>query len=253
MSLLDHTFVINLDSRPDKWVQVSRQLAAIGVPEPMRVAATISKTAEVVGCSLSHIKCIELAKTMNLPHVFVCEDNFRCVDYARFKSSLGQFEAENMGHIDANQKQTENKIGRWDVLLLGGNNIPPYTTISGVDYCVCVENCQTSVGYIVLAHMYDTLIRNFKEGVIQLMRQPERQDEFAIDVYWRRLQADGTWYLLTPLTITTGFTCNVNGGACNQAQNQMSACSRNMLDLDKHWLLSPMYANREKKRAVAPK
>ena len=185
-----------------------------------------------------------MAKSMNLPQVFICEDEFRCVDPARFKNSLSKFEAENSGNKHGGDSTPEKRIGKWDVLLLGGNNIPPYTTIAGVDCCVCVGNCQTTVGYIVRAHAYEALIRNFREGADQLIRHPDRPDEFAVGVYWKRLQAKGTWFLLVPLTITrqTGPR-----GVEPQGVNY----DRNMLDLDKDWLLSPMYANREKKTPAA--
>ena len=245
MTLLDHTFVISRDPRPDKWAQVCRHLSAIGVPNPVCVNA-VNASADAVKTSLSHLLCLERAKSQNLPHVFVCDEHFRCVDHVRFRNSFSKFETEN-------GESTPGRVGRWDVLLLGGNNTPPYTTVPGVDYCVCVENCRTAVGYIVLAHAYDAVIQNIREGVGQLIQSLSpcigpgsstgKQGEFEMDVYWTRLQARGTWYLLTPLTIITGVVCS------GETTDDLSRHhGRSMLDLDKYWLLSPMYADRERKK-----
>lgn len=233
MTLLDRVFVISRDNRPDKWAQVCRHLAAIGAPTPERVSACKAST-DAVKTSLSHLMCIQRAKNQGLPCVFVCDENFRCVDHVRFRNSFGRFEAEN-----SNPEQS--RIGRWDVLLLGGNNTPPYTTVPGIDYCVCVGNCRTAVGYIVLAHAYDKVIRNIRDGAEQLIRCPSQQNE--MDVFWTQLQARGTWYLLTPLTIITGFSC-----FGETTEDSSRHHGRSMLDLDKHWLLSPMYADRERKQ-----
>jgi len=50
----------------------------------------------------------------------------------------------------------------WDVILIGGNNLKPYTIIN--DDLVKISNCQTSTAYIIKANYYDKLIKNLKEG-----------------------------------------------------------------------------------------
>jgi hypothetical protein len=89
---------------------------------------------------------------------------------------------------------------------------------------------------MVKNHMYDTLIKNFKEGVTLLMREPARGDSYALDVYWFPLQQDGSWYLLTPLTVTQ------QSGYSN-VENRVVNYDRLLLNLDKGWLMSPMHAD----------
>ena len=48
----------------------------------------------------------------------------------------------------------------WDVLIIGGNNVPPYKQY--YEYCARVFNCQTTTGYIVKEEFYDVMIDNFK-------------------------------------------------------------------------------------------
>ena len=52
-------------------------------------------------------------------------------------------------------KKFNNKINTWDVLLIGGNVIQPYTQIE--DFCLKVTNIQTTTGYVVKKHYYKYL------------------------------------------------------------------------------------------------
>jgi hypothetical protein len=92
--------------------------------------------------------------------------------------------------------------GRWDVLIIGGNNCPPFEPFA--DYAIRVRNCQTTTGYIVAQPYYDTLISNFRESAANLMRHPQNRRQYALDIYWKQLQQlpDSRWYMLIPPTVT---------------------------------------------------
>jgi GR25 family glycosyltransferase involved in LPS biosynthesis len=111
MNLLKNTLYINLEHREDRKFHVVAQLKKIGCENPERFPAVQAKDG-AVGCSLSHIKCLELAKARGWEYVCIVEDDFRCVDPAKFRKSLADFQ--------------ENSDIQWDVLLLGGNNCPPH-------------------------------------------------------------------------------------------------------------------------------
>lgn len=222
MNLLQNTLFINLESREDRKFHVVHQLKQLGVENPQRFNAV--KTASgAVGCSLSHIKCIELAKKNEWDYVAVIEDDFKCVNPEIFRSSLKKF-----------QEKSENDGIQWDVLLLGGNNVPPYTVPAGVDYCVQITNVQSTVGYIVKKSFYDTMIANYREGVAQLMKNPTNKRQFAIDMYWKTLQSSGRWFMLTPLTITQ---CE----SYSDVEQRNTNYDHLMLDLDKKWLFEQAY------------
>ena len=75
MELLKHTIFINLEHRKDRLEHVLVELKKININAPERFNAI--KTANgAVGCSMSHIKCLELAKERNYPFVFICEEMF---------------------------------------------------------------------------------------------------------------------------------------------------------------------------------
>ena len=96
------------------------------------------------------------------------------------------------------KNEGENDLNsNWNVLLLAGNNVPPYRKID--DTCIQVSHCQTTTGYIVKQSYYDILIDNIKTGIEHLMKKPDRHIDYAIDKYWIKLQKQHTWYMLAPV------------------------------------------------------
>jgi len=87
---------------------------------------------------------------------------------------------------------------KWDVLLLGTNMAPPFEQID--EHHARVFNAQTTTGYIVKQHYYETLLNNFKESLERFSKFPIKS-LYAIDIYWKQLQKRDQWYVLTPLTI----------------------------------------------------
>jgi glycosyl transferase family 25 len=190
-SLLRHALYINLESRPDRLALILQQLKSIGVVSPERVVGVRTEPG-AIGCTLSHIHCLKLAQTRNWDHVCIFEDDFKCIDPERFKQSLSEFENNHIA----------DGVGNWSVLMLGGNCFSSHTNLPGVDYCIQIGQACCTVGYVVKKHMYSTLIKNFEEGVTRLIREPSKGSVYALDIFWLPLQRDGTWYLLTPLTVT---------------------------------------------------
>jgi hypothetical protein len=45
------------------------------------------------------------------------------------------------------------------------------------------------------------LIRNFEEGLAGLTANPNNKPEFACDMYWKRLQREHRWFLITPICV----------------------------------------------------
>jgi len=150
-----------------------------------------------------------MAKKENWPHVFICEDDITFMNPALFMSKLAQF--------------AESKI-EWDVLIVSGNTAPPFG--ESTDFCIRTFNVQSTTGYIVQQHYYDTMIANFREGVQHLMKDPENKREFAIDMYWKRLQQVGRWYILIPLSV-------YQYSNYSDVENKNVDYSRLMLDLEK--------------------
>jgi GR25 family glycosyltransferase involved in LPS biosynthesis len=178
-------FYINLNSRVDRKLHVERQLDLVGIRDNVKRFNAIHNVNGRIGCSLSHLKCIQMAKEQNMEFVLILEDDVLFLLPDDFVENVNKF--------------LSNPQNKWDVLLLAGNNLPPFTTNDEVS--IRVTHCQTTTGYIVRKHYYDTLISNIKEGVAKLMKNPEHHYYFAIDKYWIHLQKQHRWMLLVPLIV----------------------------------------------------
>jgi glycosyl transferase family 25 len=183
ISDIKHAFYINLLSRPDRKHHVEKQLSSIGINAERFNAIKMKNGA--IGCSMSHLKIIETAKLNNWEHVLIVEDDILFTKPLVF---IEQFNKFLSNHDD------------FDVVLIAGNNLPPYSRID--DTCVQVTHCQTTTGYLVKKHYYDKLINNYKDGILKLIKNPSKHIFFAIDKHWFKLQQTDKWYLITPLTVT---------------------------------------------------
>jgi len=211
MDLFEHTLFINLDERTDRLAHVTAEFAKIGIVAE-RVKA-IKMATGAVGCTMSHIRCLELAKQRGYEQVFICEDDITFTNPELFKANLEKF--------------SDNDEIMWDLLIVGGNNVPPYQQVT--EYCARVFYCQTTTGYVVKKHYYDTLLENFKESARQLMRDPKNHSTYALDMYWKRLQKQDFWYMITPPTVT-------QYESYSDIENRVVDYERAMLDMDKPWL-----------------
>jgi GR25 family glycosyltransferase involved in LPS biosynthesis len=178
---MEHTLYINLKQRRDRRQQVESQLESIGVTGE-RMEAVYCKQGGV-GCAMSHIQCLEYAKSQKWSHVFICEDDIEFTNPSLLKSQLATFLQSNIA---------------WDVLLVGANLGPPFDKESG---CLRVFNAQTTTGYIVKNHYYDTLIQSFQQSVGKLIENYQLLPLYAIDIHWKKLQQRDRWYILYPLTV----------------------------------------------------
>lgn len=183
ISDINHVVYINLDSRPDRKLHVERELTSIGIlSENITRFSAIELNDGALGCSLSHLNCIRKAKEANWPHILLVEDDIRFIDIPKFKEQFSKL---------------LKTIDRWDVVLLAGNNVGPYTIVSNC--AVKIEACQTTTGYLVKQEYYDTLITNFENGIQNLMKYPNLRPLYAIDKYWFSLQTKDTWLMVYPL------------------------------------------------------
>jgi GR25 family glycosyltransferase involved in LPS biosynthesis len=221
MELFEHTLFINLENRKDRLEHALTEFKKMNI-NAERVNAVKMKNG-AIGCTMSHIKCIELAKSRDWEQVFICEDDITFLNPELLKQNIEMF--------------YNNDDILWDVLIIGGNNVPPYQQL--YEYAARIFRNQTTTGYIVNKHYYDTLLKNFKESAANLLRNPDNKREYALDIYWNRLQMQDFWYMITPPTVT-------------QYENYSDIEKRNtnydflMLDMEKQWYLDQLKLENEK-------
>ena len=173
---------INLKYRTDRRIYTEKQFLNIGI-NAHRMEA-IESPDGAIGCTLSHIRCIEYAKKHNLSSICICEDDILFTNPTLFITKLETFLQSDI---------------EWDVLLVGANIAPPFEKTN--DFCMKVYNAQTTTGYIVKQHYYDTLLKNFKDGLTSLLKNTDKKREYAIDMYWKILQKQDKWFILIPLSV----------------------------------------------------
>jgi GR25 family glycosyltransferase involved in LPS biosynthesis len=149
---------------------------------PERVDAIECKNG-AIGCALSHIKCIELAKQRNLPYACICEDDILFLKPEQTKKSVSDI---------------LNSMVQWDVILLGANIAPPYSKLT--NQCMAVRNAQTTTGYIIKRDYYDTLLQNIRTGISGLLFY-QKPKIYAIDIFWKKLQKLDKWLIVIPLAV----------------------------------------------------
>jgi len=180
---LTNVYYINLSERHDRRMQVEEELYKMNW-KYMRFNAVKMSNGRV-GCSMSHLKLLEMAKAHNMEYIVIVEDDIMFTKPEKYKELF-----ENFINLDLN----------YDVLLLAGNIRTPFTQIN--NNLIKITKSWTTTGYIVKKHYYDKLIENIREGVIKLMSNPNEHHLYAIDAYWQRLQEKDKWYMIIPRTIT---------------------------------------------------
>jgi GR25 family glycosyltransferase involved in LPS biosynthesis len=212
MELLEHTLFINLNHRTDRLEHINAEFEKMGI-KAERVEGVQPKT-PAIGCTMSHIKCLELAKIRGYEQVFICEDDITFTNPDLFKEQIEKF--------------AENDNINWDVLIISGNNRPPCQKL--YEYAARVFYCQTTTGYVVKKEYYDTMLANFKEGLLHLIKNPTNKFDYAIDKYWQKLQMQDYWYIITPLSV-------IQYDNYSDIENKDTKYSEIMLDLDKEWFV----------------
>lgn len=211
LPLFEHTVFINLAERTDRLAHIQQELRKLHISEPIRFNAVKTNVGRV-GCSMSHLKCLEMAKQAGWKQVFICEDDAVFTNPPLLINTLSKAPEE------------------WDVLIVGGNNQRPFFHKS--PEFIQVHNCQTTTAYIVQQAYYDRLIQNVKEGIQKLLREPKMKHLYSIDIYWKDLQIQDTWLMAIPATVT-----QLEG--VSDIEGKTVSYSQMMLDYEKSWLNTP--------------
>tara|TARA_R110000764_G_scaffold228098_1_gene318467 strand:+ start:198 stop:851 length:654 start_codon:yes stop_codon:yes gene_type:complete len=186
--LIKHHFYINLNERTDrrnlceeelkKWDLKPNRFPAIKISTNTKV----ENRSGIIGCGMSHLKCIETAKENGWDYVAIFEDDIVIPKPTQVKNTVNRI-------LESGEA--------WDIMLLSGNVLQPHKRIEE-DFIV-VNRSYTTTAYIVKNSFYDTLIQNLKEGVEGLIRTKERS--YSLDAYWWKLMTHHIFLLPLPLTI----------------------------------------------------
>jgi len=180
--ILKNNYYINLEHRKDRNQEAITELQKIGITNPNRFNA-IKHDNGAIGCSMSHLEVLKIAKKNNWDYVTIFEDDVLFLKPQETLTKLDELVNSNI---------------EWDVIILGGNNFKPYEKIN--DNFIRVKNCQTTTAYIVKKSYYNTLINHWSEGLQQII-QTNDIPKYALDQYWKILQSKDNFILITPVEV----------------------------------------------------
>jgi len=75
----DKIYCINLDSRPDKWKMCLEEFEKYNMLDLVERVPAIYHKKGYIGCTYSHLKCMELAKFNKFKKILILEDDFEFV------------------------------------------------------------------------------------------------------------------------------------------------------------------------------
>lgn len=179
-SKIDKIFYINLEKRTDRKEQIENQLNNFGL-EYERFNAIYMPGYGDVGCALSHLEVLRIAKERNYKNILILEDDFEfLVDKNTFESLLNEFYSKNINY---------------DVLFLSYNVIRG--TETEYNFIEKGLEVQTASGYIVNSHYYDKLI-NLLEYSCPILQSTRKHWIYANDQIWKQFQEKDNWYYFIP-------------------------------------------------------
>lgn len=169
-----HCFYINLNRRLDRRHQIEDELHRMGISAERFPA--IAHSAPGLGCVLSHLAVLKLARARGYPSVIIFEDDF-------------EFLVTTSEYAEILSKVPED----FDVVMLGRYliEVAPYNETFGK-----VLKATTASGYMVHQRFYDRLIENLGEAAGLFHRclvEQVRPADYMNDQYWCRLQPSATW------------------------------------------------------------
>jgi glycosyl transferase family 25 len=191
---IDKIFYINLDKRTDRKEQIEKELNDFGLKYE-RFKAFETPDFGILGCGLSHLEILKIAKKENYENVLILEDDFTfLVSKETLQNLLSDFFKLNLNY---------------DVLFLSYNVLQHQELNNNIVNKIL--ECQTASGYIVHKNYYDKLIQLY-EHAMPLLQQTRQHWIYANDQVWKQLQEKDNWfYFITRIgKQAPGFSDNTN-------------------------------------------
>ena len=179
---IDKIVYINLDKRSDRNKEMNDEFTRVNIPKNKIIRFNAIENNEgAIGCSLSHIEVIKMAKENNWSNILVLEDDFNFIDDIDFVNDVGIYFFNSF---------KEN----WDIINLSRGYYQDFTNIND-KYILKVNDISTTSAYLVNNIFYDKLLNNFKKGCDKLILDPKNHETYAIDRYWKHLMSSSKWYI----------------------------------------------------------
>lgn len=178
---IDKIIYINLNNRTDRKIELEEIFVKYEIPKDkiIRLPATKHKYGNI-GCYQSHISALNMAIENNYKNVLILEDDFNF-----------SYEKEKINKIFSDFFEIfKNK---WCVFQLVWGPSKNVLKLGGTNFYKCEKGGCTG-GYLVNSIFYETMMKNFKEGINKLIASggktygKNKISPYNIDMYWIILQ-----------------------------------------------------------------
>jgi glycosyl transferase family 25 len=175
-NIVDKVFILNLDRRPDRMNSMIKLMNELEIKNWERFSAIRPKFNSIdrslfkeyprilklnksyikgsIGCKLSHLEILKIAKKRNYKKILILEDDVEFIGDSR-----------HIRHIDIGLREIDNK--NWDILYLGLNKTK-YQNIKGSIFINKVISGLCTHAYIVNGKSFNKLIRLLEESQKQI-------------------------------------------------------------------------------------
>jgi glycosyl transferase family 25 len=148
---IEKIFYINLDKREDRKAEIEAELQLYDLANKVeRISAIHTPSFGILGCTMSHLNAIKLAKERNYKNVLILEDDYY------FTISKEDFENQLSRFFDANIE--------YDICMISYNLIQS-DKMDTYPFLLKVLEAQTASGYIINHHFYDTMIELYEWAI----------------------------------------------------------------------------------------
>ena len=176
LNYLDKILIINLKHREDRKNEILQELNKFQIEKDkiIFIEAVYNKEDGALGCTASHIKCMEYALNNNLDNVLILEDDYDfCKNINLFNIELTKFLASNVN---------------WDVLLLNmSEHGPPLNIKTHLNDVYINLWSHSAAAYIMKKSI-------FKDRIINL-RNSLNSGKGPHDFHWNNLRLKYDWYI----------------------------------------------------------
>ena len=185
LDYIDAILYINLEHRHDRNDHCLNEIRKIDplLTKTYRIDAVYNKSNGALGCTLSHIKAIQLFldnPTWN--NCIIFEDDFT-------------FTSSDIVHINNSLLYLFDNSPDFDVLLLGLGCTNLKTVSTKNSNINKVESSQTCSGYLLTKKYANVLLSNFITSSNN-MKEFGWKSELCADQYWKQLMPVANWYVL---------------------------------------------------------
>jgi len=185
LDYIDAILYINLEHRKDRDEHCLNEIKKIDptLSRTHRIDAVSNKSNGALGCSLSHIKALEIfIKNPSWNNIMVLEDDFT-------------FISNDTKDINKSIIYLLKNMSQFDMLLLGVGIDDLQTSTTDDELILKVNSSQTTSGYIVTRRYVYTLLANYIKSSNKMKKNGKHHD-WCLDQFWKRLMPIGNWYTL---------------------------------------------------------